>query len=72
MSDKDVYSKSCNSQLPVLLHLREKLLQLTEKMKIITPFFEFQRASCLQWAEPLGKEEFPNKIFEENARPAGN
>lgn len=43
ITDEDVYPQSCTSEFPVLSHLHEKL-----QMKILTPFFELQRASCLQ------------------------
>lgn len=31
ISDEDVYAKSCTSELPVLLHLHEKLLHRQSK-----------------------------------------
>lgn len=60
MSEKDIYSKSCTSELPVLLHLHKNLLQLTEKMTILTSFFlKFRGHHVYNEQMPWGKK-FPN------------
>lgn len=73
ISEKDIYSKSCISEIPVLLHLHKNLLQLTEKMAILTPFFfHFRGLHVYNEQKPWGKRKFPNKNTEENSRLAGN